>query len=179
MTDQVTSAVGAPRRFRHLKRGSTYSVVSIEFVEIWSAESDGGDRGTAWCSAIGERAKVQGQIASRSRAVFYRADGDGALWARSYDDFFDGRFEELRSETELSIDQIITLLTDGEGDTVTFCAPNADFNGLPNECITVNAFWTDWQDRDFRADTRAACLRMAVDAVKAIALTRKNGGNGA
>lgn len=76
----------------------------------------------------------------------------------------------------MNTDELIDLLTDGEGDAVTFCSRNADFNGLPNDCITINASWTDWQDRDFRADTRADCLRMAFDAMKASALTGKEGG---
>ena len=65
----------------------------------------------------------------------------------------------------MTTDELIDALTDGEGDTVTFCCKNPDFNGLPNECVTVNASWTDWQDRDFRADTRQACLEMALAAL--------------
>lgn len=75
----------------------------------------------------------------------------------------------------MTTDEAIDLLTDGEGDTVTFCCRNPDFNGLPNDCVTVNASWTDWQDRDFRADTRADSLRMAVDAMKVTALFGENG----
>jgi hypothetical protein len=67
----------------------------------------------------------------------------------------------------MTTDELIDLLTDGEGDTVTFCCRNPDFNGLPNECVTVNASWTNWQDHDFRADTREACLRAAVEAMGA------------
>lgn len=61
----------------------------------------------------------------------------------------------------------INLLTDGEGDAVTFCSPNQDFNGLPNECVVVSASWTGWTDREFRADTREECLRLAVAAMRA------------
>lgn len=64
----------------------------------------------------------------------------------------------------MTTDELIDALTDGEGDTVTFGCKNPDFNGLPNECVTVNASWTGWQDRDFRADTRQACLEAALAA---------------
>lgn len=69
----------------------------------------------------------------------------------------------------MSIEEFIDILTDGEGDTVTFCSRNADFNGLPNDCVIVNASWTDWEDRVFRADTRADCLRVALETMRAIA----------
>jgi hypothetical protein len=69
-------------------------------------------------------------------------------------------------EAAANTDDLISFLTDGEGDTVTFCCSNPDFNGLPNECVSVNAMWTNWIDRDFRADTRRDCLLAAVHAMK-------------
>lgn len=66
----------------------------------------------------------------------------------------------------MTTDELIDALTDGEGDTVTFCCSNPDFNGLPDECVIVNASWTNWRDRDFRADTRQACLEMALAALR-------------
>lgn len=73
------------------------------------------------------------------------------------------------SMESLDTDGLISLLADGEGDTVVFCCSNPDFNGLPNECVSVNASWTNWTDRDFRADTRRECLIAAV-AMKAASL---------
>ena len=67
---------------------------------------------------------------------------------------------------KVTLEQAIDIMTDGEGDTVTFCCKNPDFNGLPNECVIVNASWTDWQDRAFRADTREECLAMAIRALR-------------
>lgn len=75
--------------------------------------------------------------------------------------------DELRKA--LTTDEAIDLLTDGEGDTVAFCCKNPDFNGLPNECVVINASWTGWQDRAFRADTRAECLRLAIEAMRVAA----------
>jgi hypothetical protein len=66
----------------------------------------------------------------------------------------------------VTTDEFIDLLTDGEGDTLTFCCKNPDFNGLPAECVSVNASWTGWLDQDFRADTRKECLQQAVEAMR-------------
>jgi len=71
-----------------------------------------------------------------------------------------------KKERHLATDELIDLLTDGEGDTVMFCCKNPDFNGMPNECVVVNASWTEWQDRSFRANTRRECLTLAVDAMR-------------
>jgi len=70
----------------------------------------------------------------------------------------------------MTTDDLIDILTDGEGDSVTFVCKNPDFNGLPNECVIINASWTDWKDRSFRADTRRECLLLAVGAMHADAL---------
>jgi len=64
-------------------------------------------------------------------------------------------------------DQLIDLLTDSEGDSLTFQSKNVDFNDQPNECVTVNADWTNWQDQRFAADTRQQCLEMALQALRA------------
>ena len=66
----------------------------------------------------------------------------------------------------MTTDEAIDALTDGEGDTLTFCCKNPDFNGLPNECVVVNASWTGWADREFRADTRHLCLLAALSALQ-------------
>ncbi|MDB5618394.1 hypothetical protein [Tardiphaga sp.] len=92
---RTSEAADAGERWRHKARGSIYEIVSREYVEIWSSESDLGDRGFAWCCKTGERAKVQGRIASGELSIFYRAEDDGTLWARSAAEFGDGRFERV------------------------------------------------------------------------------------
>lgn len=64
----LAAAKGArPRRFRHVKRGTTYEVLAI-------AENEN-QRGAS--------------------VVVYRGEDDGKVWTRPADQFFDGRFEEL------------------------------------------------------------------------------------
>lgn len=48
-----------------------------------------------------------------------------------------------------------------EGASVTFVCSNPDFNGLPNEAVTVLQ-GEDWQEVTYRADTLADCLRAAL-----------------
>lgn len=55
------------RRYRHVKRGSTYEVLTVA--------EDENRRGTD--------------------VVIYRGEDDGKVWSRPADQFFDGRFEEL------------------------------------------------------------------------------------
>lgn len=81
----------------------------------------------------------------------------------------EGRAREIAGHSEIVA--LIDALTQGEGDAVAFCSQNPDFNGLPNECVIVNASWTDWNDRHFRADTRVQCLRDAAEAMRAAART--------
>lgn len=81
--------------------------------------------------------------------------------------------------TTMSTDGLIDILTDGEGDSVTFVCKNPDFNGLPNECVIINASWTDWKDRSFRADTREECLQMAIEAMNASMQKKKPDAGGA
>lgn len=63
-------------------------------------------------------------------------------------------------------EKLLNSLTDGEGDTVTFCSPNPDFNNLPNEAIIVNSSWTNWEDKYFRANTKLECLELAIEDMK-------------
>lgn len=69
-----------PRRWRHVKRGTTY-------VELGRAEGQ---------SAAEERIvnqmdfRVEGQ-----RFVCYRSEDDDSLWVRPEAEFMDGRFEEI------------------------------------------------------------------------------------
>jgi hypothetical protein len=64
------------RRFKHIKRGSTYTEVG---------------RGELQKST--SRELVEGD-----RLVAYRGD-DGCLWFRHEDEFLDGRFQEIESDT--------------------------------------------------------------------------------
>lgn len=59
---------------------------------------------------------------------------------------------------------LVEQITAEEGATVTFVCPNPDFNGLPNEVVTVNR-GPDWQDTEYRGDTLADCLRAAIEEV--------------
>jgi hypothetical protein len=55
-------------------------------------------------------------------------------------------------------------LREPEGASVTFNCDNPDFNGRPNCVVTVCDDWTDYHHKDFRADTLAECLQLAVKA---------------
>jgi hypothetical protein len=50
-----------------------------------------------------------------------------------------------------------------EGAAVTLTGSNPDFNGLPNEAVTICNGRTNWEDWTFRADTVADCLKLALD----------------
>lgn len=57
--------------------------------------------------------------------------------------------------------ELIEQITAEEGASVTFVGSNPDFNGMPNEAVTVIQ-GEDWQDVTYRADTLADCLRAAL-----------------
>lgn len=57
---------------------------------------------------------------------------------------------------------LIEQITVEEGANVTFVCANPDFNGLPNEAVTVFQ-GEDWQEVTYRADTLADCLRAALE----------------
>lgn len=59
--------------------------------------------------------------------------------------------------------ELLQTITAEEGAMVTFTGSNPDFNGLPNEAVTVCNAATGWSDHVFRADTIEACLQAAVD----------------
>lgn len=86
-------------------------------------------------------------------------------WKQEASEMLDRATEQMeaRKSAEACL-KAIDELTAEEAETVTLCSRNADFNGLPNDCVTVNASWTDWKDRDFRAETRQQCLDLAVEA---------------
>lgn len=51
-----------------------------------------------------------------------------------------------------------------EGAFVEIACSNPDYNGLPNECVTVCDDWTGNRPIEFRADTVAECLAAAESA---------------
>ena len=57
---------------------------------------------------------------------------------------------------------LIEQITVEEGASVTFVCANPDFNGLPNEAVTVFQ-GEDWQEVTYRDDTLADCLRAALE----------------
>jgi hypothetical protein len=69
----LAEASAEGRRFRHLKRGSTYTVVG--------------------------RAELQSAvpIAEGAELTIYRCEGDDRLWARPTAEFTDGRFVEIKT----------------------------------------------------------------------------------
>ena len=94
------------RQFRHLKRGTTYRLASIEFAADDANENapSSADR-KIWCGTLGKWAQLQGKVCRGDRIVFYIADSDAELWARPHYEFFDGRFEEIRqSRSAATID---------------------------------------------------------------------------
>lgn len=62
---------------------------------------------------------------------------------------------------------VIELLREDEGASVTIYSDNPEFNGQPNSKIAVNADWTDWKDREFTGDTALIALRAAAAMRKA------------
>lgn len=60
-----------------------------------------------------------------------------------------------------AIPLILQVLAE-EGATVTLTGSNPDFNGLPDEAVTVCNAATDWKDRTYRAASIAECMRSAL-----------------
>lgn len=73
LLDQDEAAAAPPARYRHKKRGSTYTVISDD----------------AQSQVVGE------SISEGDRVVVYRSDVDGSVWVRPHSEFHDGRFEKL------------------------------------------------------------------------------------
>jgi hypothetical protein len=61
------------------------------------------------------------------------------------------------------VSRLVDEILSEEGATVTFSGPNPDFNGLPNEVITV-VRGPAWTDETFRGDTLVDCLNQAISS---------------
>ncbi len=72
-------------------------------------------------------------------------------------DYADGR-----ERFTVPVIELIELICAEEGAEVTFTGSNPDFNGLPNEAVTVCSSATDWSFQTIRADTIHAALLKAV-----------------
>lgn len=59
------------------------------------------------------------------------------------------------------VSELVEAITKDEGATVTFTGPNPDFNGLPNEAVTVQQ-GPGWSEEIYRGDSLADCLRRAL-----------------
>lgn len=70
MSNQPSNAARPGAKFRHLKRGTTYTVVGLATLQTQAPAGD------------------------EAELVIYVSQ-DGTLWARPSSEFLDGRFEEL------------------------------------------------------------------------------------
>lgn len=66
------------------------------------------------------------------------------------------------TESAEAILQAINELRAEEAASVLIPCQNPDFNGLPNEAVTVCGSWTDWEDRLYQADTLGQALANAL-----------------
>lgn len=82
-------------------------------------------------------------------------------WKEAYNTLYDENAEWIVAK------RIIDRLIEEEGATVSLVGPNPDFNGMPDNCVFVSAWFTDHKDQDFRADTVLDCLRLAEEAKRA------------
>lgn len=69
--------------------------------------------------------------------------------------------DESISKRWAGVIPLVEQITAEEGATVAFACQNPDFNGLPNEAVTV-VRGPDWQEVTYRADTLAECLTAAL-----------------
>lgn len=71
--------------------------------------------------------------------------------------------------TKISVAAAIMIeeLTEPEAHSVTLHADNPDFNGLPNCVVSVCGDYTEWEEKEFRADTLEDCLAPALAEMKA------------
>lgn len=74
---RVRALIEARPRWRHRKRGTTYTQIGIARLQV-----------------SGSVLPAEGDL-----LVIYRADHDGTLWARDSREFSDGRFEAISDET--------------------------------------------------------------------------------
>lgn len=68
-----------------------------------------------------------------------------------------------RHDTDSFILAAIEELTYGEGDTVTFCCENPDFDNFASDHIIIcNGDWSNWTDVNYTANSRIDCLDKAL-----------------
>lgn len=70
--------------------------------------------------------------------------------------------EQMRKRWE-GVIPLVEHITAEEGATVTFGCANPDFNGLPNEAVTI-VRGPNWTEETWRRDTLVGCLAAAVAA---------------
>lgn len=81
------------------------------------------------------------------------------------------RGQRLRTErralewalNSLAVMALLNELRAGDGDTVTLCCDNPDFEG-PDNVVECCADWTDWKDRRFTGDSLLDALTAAAGA---------------
>jgi hypothetical protein len=78
------------RRFRHMARGTTYQMIGRARMQVSDAK-------LTTSSLLGKREIDLSQFFERISFVVYRAEVDDTLWVRPESEFFDGRFEEIKS----------------------------------------------------------------------------------
>jgi hypothetical protein len=79
----------------------------------------------------------------------------------------DAQFDAERVVAALRCMAMIEALRETEGNSVVIVCTNPDFNGQPNEAVTICASWTGWDEERFTGDTLHDALRAAYDAMKA------------
>lgn len=106
-------------------------------------------------------------VASRNLKTFIKAaqfkcnaDRDAAL---ACVEVLDDRISAAQGRDRWAgVIERVEQITAEEGASVTFVCANRDFNGLPNEAVTVMQ-GEDWQEVTYRGDTLAACLQQAIE----------------
>lgn len=106
-------------------------------------------------------------VASRNLKTFIKAaqfkcnaDRDAAL---ACVEVLDDRISAAQGRDRWAgVIELVEQITAEEGASVTFVCANPDFNGLPNEAVTVMQ-GEDWQEVTYRGDTLAACLQQAIE----------------